>query len=87
MDADLQHPPERISDLIREWKDGNDVVYFYKASRRREGLGKSAGAGVFYRLVNFGARVAIQHGGTGKGKLVIQYNSLDELDGIIAHIK
>jgi ParB family chromosome partitioning protein len=34
-----------------------------------------------------GARVAIQHGGTGKGKLVIQYNSLDELDGIIAHIK
>ncbi|MGD8498041.1 MAG: ParB/RepB/Spo0J family partition protein [Chromatiales bacterium] len=34
-----------------------------------------------------GARVAIQHGGKGKGKLVIQYNSLDELDGIIAHIK
>ena len=34
-----------------------------------------------------GARVAIQHGAKGKGKLVIQYTSLDELDGIIAHIK
>jgi ParB family chromosome partitioning protein len=34
-----------------------------------------------------GARVAIQHGSKGKGKLVIQYNSLDELDGILDHIK
>jgi ParB family chromosome partitioning protein len=34
-----------------------------------------------------GARVVIQHSAKGKGKLVIQYNSLDELDGILAHIK
>lgn len=34
-----------------------------------------------------GAPVAIQHGAKGKGKLVIQYNSLDELDGILEHIK
>jgi ParB family chromosome partitioning protein len=34
-----------------------------------------------------GARVAIQHGAKGKGKLVIAYNSLDELDGILEHIK
>jgi ParB family chromosome partitioning protein len=34
-----------------------------------------------------GARVAIQHGARGTGKLVIAYNSLDELDGILAHIK
>jgi ParB family chromosome partitioning protein len=34
-----------------------------------------------------GAAVRIQHGRGGKGKLVIPYNSLDELDGIIAHIK
>jgi len=33
-----------------------------------------------------GARVAIQHGNKGTGKLVIAYNSLDELDGILAHI-
>ena len=34
-----------------------------------------------------GARVDIQQGPKGAGKLVIAYNSLDELDGILAHIK
>jgi ParB family chromosome partitioning protein len=34
-----------------------------------------------------GARVNIQQGNRGKGKLVIAYNSLDELDGILEHIK
>ena len=34
-----------------------------------------------------GARVAIQHGAQGKGRVVVSYNSLDELDGILAHIQ
>ena len=34
-----------------------------------------------------GARVAIQPGRGGRGKLVVNYNSLDELDGILAHIQ
>jgi ParB family chromosome partitioning protein len=34
-----------------------------------------------------GARVVIQQGTGGKGKLVVSYNSLDELDGILAHIQ
>jgi len=34
-----------------------------------------------------GAKVKISHKDSGKGKLEIQYNSLDELDGILAHIK
>ena len=34
-----------------------------------------------------GARVAIQHTRSGKGKLVVNYNSLDELDGILEHIR
>jgi ParB family chromosome partitioning protein len=33
-----------------------------------------------------GAVVEIQHGQQGKGKLVVQYNSLDELEGILDHI-
>jgi len=33
-----------------------------------------------------GARVSIQHGGK-KGRVVIHYHSLDELDGIIERIK
>ena len=34
-----------------------------------------------------GAKVRIDHSPKGSGKLVIQYNSLDELDGILKHIK
>ena len=34
-----------------------------------------------------GARVAIQCNAKGKGRLVISYNSLDELDGVLAHIQ
>ncbi len=34
-----------------------------------------------------GASLQIVQGEHGKGKLVIHYNSLDELDGILAHIK
>ena len=34
-----------------------------------------------------GAPVLIQHSVKGKGKLIFKYNSLDELDGILSHIK
>ena len=34
-----------------------------------------------------GAKVQLQHSAKGRGKLVINYNSLDELDGILEHIQ
>ncbi len=34
-----------------------------------------------------GARVQLRHDTSGKGRVVIHYNSLDELDGIIARVK
>lgn len=34
-----------------------------------------------------GVPVLVQHSAKGKGRLVLKYNSLDELDGILAHIK
>jgi ParB family chromosome partitioning protein len=34
-----------------------------------------------------GAPVQIQHSTSGKGKVVVSYHSLDELDGILAHIR
>ncbi|HEY9033740.1 MAG TPA: ParB/RepB/Spo0J family partition protein [Pseudomonadales bacterium] len=34
-----------------------------------------------------GAPVMVQHGGKGKGRLVIRYSSLDELDGVLAHLR
>jgi ParB family transcriptional regulator, chromosome partitioning protein len=34
-----------------------------------------------------GAKVAFQHAASGKGKLIVSYNSVDELEGILAHIR
>ena len=34
-----------------------------------------------------GAPVSIQHKSGGSGQLVIRYSSLEELDGILAHIR
>lgn len=34
-----------------------------------------------------GARVRLQHGTSGKGCVVIHYNTLDELDGILSRVK
>ncbi|MHB8622433.1 MAG: ParB/RepB/Spo0J family partition protein [Sulfuricaulis sp.] len=34
-----------------------------------------------------GAKVRFRHQAKGKGRLVIEYNTLDELDGILAHIR
>jgi ParB family chromosome partitioning protein len=34
-----------------------------------------------------GSAVQIKHGHKGKGQLVIRYNSLDELQGVLAHIR
>lgn len=37
--------------------------------------------------LRLGAEVRIQHGRTGKGRMIIQYNSIGELDGILERIK
>jgi ParB family chromosome partitioning protein len=34
-----------------------------------------------------GAKVSFQHSQSGKGKMVVAYNSLDELEGILTHIQ
>lgn len=34
-----------------------------------------------------GAKVMFQHGNKGRGKMIVHYNSIDELEGILAHIK
>jgi len=53
IDADLQHPPELIPEMIRLWKDeGYDIVEGIKASRGKERLINSLGAKIFYYMLN-----------------------------------
>jgi ParB family chromosome partitioning protein len=66
------------------------------ASSSAAGKGEGAGTGGrdpnVQRLEDelmekLGAKVQIQHTAKGAGKLVVAYHSLDELDGILAHIQ
>jgi dolichol-phosphate mannosyltransferase len=51
MDGDLQDPPELIPDLLRLWREGNDVVYAVRR-RRGEGLLKRLSYRGYYRLLS-----------------------------------
>jgi glycosyltransferase involved in cell wall biosynthesis len=50
MDADLQHPPEIIPELIAGWRDGNDVVYGVRRDRDADSPARRFMARVFYRV-------------------------------------
>ena len=50
MDGDLQDPPELIPKLIDRWRDGYDVVYAIRQSRRGEPFLRRLRAAAFYRL-------------------------------------
>jgi dolichol-phosphate mannosyltransferase len=52
IDADLQDPPELVHDMVRMWRDGNQVVYATRESRRGESKFKHLTAKYFYRLIN-----------------------------------
>lgn len=50
IDADLQDPPELITDLIEKWREGFEVVYAVR-KKRKEGVFKRAAYYCFYRLM------------------------------------
>lgn len=52
MDADLQHPPELIPELIGRWEDGFDVVYTIRDGRTHAGWLKRLTSAMFYRVLN-----------------------------------
>ena len=52
MDADLQHPPELIPQLVARWEEGYDVVYTIREGRGHAGPLKRLSAAGFYRLLN-----------------------------------
>ncbi|MEO8080052.1 MAG: glycosyltransferase family 2 protein [Caldimonas sp.] len=55
IDADLQHPPTLIGEMVDAWRAGADMVYTVRSSRVDETWMKRLGSRVFYRLVNAGA--------------------------------
>ncbi len=52
MDADLQDPPEVIPELVREWRQGFEVVHAVRSYREGESFFKKVTAALFYRVIN-----------------------------------
>ncbi|MDP1653402.1 MAG: glycosyltransferase family 2 protein [Rhodocyclaceae bacterium] len=59
IDADLQDPPELITEMIRRWREGYDVVYAKRTARDGESWLKKLTAFAFYRLMQRAGRVRI----------------------------
>jgi dolichol-phosphate mannosyltransferase len=58
MDADLQDRPEAILDFIAKWREGADVVYAVRASRKENALLRAAFKG-FYRLMSSASGIKV----------------------------
>ena len=52
IDADLQHPPETIIEMINCWQKGYEVVLARRQNRKSEGWIRRRTAGWFYKLQN-----------------------------------
>ncbi|HEY9573273.1 MAG TPA: glycosyltransferase family 2 protein [Pusillimonas sp.] len=51
LDADLQHPPAFIPQMLERWRQGVDMVYAVRQTRGDESIIKRAGTRLFYCLM------------------------------------
>ena len=69
----------QTEELVRKAKSPKEVVSERSIDPNIKNLEESLGE-------KLGAKVLIEHKTNGKGRLIVSYNSLDELDGILAHL-
>ena len=53
LDADLQHPPDRIPDMLRCWEDGYEVVEMVRTYTEAEPWLRRLGSTLFYKILKF----------------------------------
>jgi dolichol-phosphate mannosyltransferase len=62
MDADLQHPPEMLPDLLNAWREGYDVVYTLRREDKSLSWFKRKSSNAFYALLNRLADIKLDAG-------------------------
>jgi len=62
MDSDLQHPPEAIRELVQQWREGGELIYAVRRSRRGENFLYRFFARAFYAVFRKIAEVKIPEG-------------------------
>lgn len=85
IDADLQDPPELIPEMLKLWKDGNEVIYGKRKTRDGESAFKLLTAKVFYKTLNSLSDVEIPKD-TGDFRLVDR-KVIDVINSLPEHNK
>lgn len=62
MDADLQHEPELIAQMLQKWRDGADAAYAVRETRSDQSLWKRLGSRWFFTLMNTESRFQVPPG-------------------------
>ena len=52
MDADLQHPPAMIPEILERFREGYDIINMVRTRNETAGFAKNLTSGLFYRLIN-----------------------------------
>ena len=64
MDADLQHPPEMIPQLIAKWEEGYEIVQTIREATEDATAFKNITSRLYYKLINTMSEVRITPGGS-----------------------
>ena len=59
MDADLQHPPTAIPDMLAKWEEGYEDVYARRITRGKESWLRKQFSLLYYRMLQHATRVEI----------------------------
>jgi glycosyltransferase involved in cell wall biosynthesis len=63
IDADMQHPPSLMLEMIHQWELGYEVVYAYRQEKNPDAkLKNKIGSKLFYKLVNFLSDINLEDG-------------------------
>jgi dolichol-phosphate mannosyltransferase len=60
MDADLQHPPQFIAQLVAKWREGYEIVYTVRERTEGTSWVKNLTSGLFYRLLRAISQVDVK---------------------------
>ena len=62
MDADLQHPPELLTEMIEQWKKGYSIVYTVRQDTEGTGFLKKTTSWLFYKVFSFFSGLKLPQG-------------------------
>jgi len=62
MDADLQHPPYLMREMLKYWEEGNQIVYSIRKDDIKLSFLKKMTSKLFYKLINYLSEIEINQG-------------------------